>query len=448
VFIGDPAKPAVVLITDTTKLNIVSGIAENVDPGKHRVVLWSLDDYYTRIASGPICSDSSWSFGTTTKGSPIVLVVDATYDMYEYTRIEHPALMKGVIAWDALPSRDLPTGSIGDPAQHPEIRIVGLTPGSSAIRGTVNNVNARKVRVVLYAKTDYYYIQPSIASPYTKVCVGNGRWSSTTYTWDRMVALLVDSTFVAQSKLSSHPSRMSGVVSWDEYPEPCTPFGIVGSLASPPEISIVGLTYGSATVRGTANNIDVARTRVVLYAQRQSFQWYVQPYAVSPYTEICGGSGSWTNSVYSWDRVVALLVDTSFVPKSTLTTHPALSANVRAWDEYPVRCAPIGIIGDLSFPPIIRITTAASSRIEGTVLNVDASKLRVVLWAKTNMWYVQPWIAYPYTDICGGSGTWGSYTHGWNTIAALLVDNTYSPGATRYGDPWSDRGVVAWTKYP
>ena len=108
------------------------------------------------------------------------------------------------------------------------------------------------------------------------------------------------------------------------------------------------------------------------------------------------------------------------------------------------------VIGDTSGTPGVDITSASSSgnrRISGTARDVDAREIRVVLWAKTDKWYVQPLIASPYTDICS-DGSWSNWSHPWNRMVALLVDQSYSPGATPTNHPSSDAGVVAWDEWP
>ncbi|MBI4425951.1 MAG: PEGA domain-containing protein [Candidatus Kerfeldbacteria bacterium] len=110
------------------------------------------------------------------------------------------------------------------------------------------------------------------------------------------------------------------------------------------------------------------------------------------------------------------------------------------------RC-PGAIVGNLNEAPAIRITVAEPARIRGDARNIDARRIRVVLWALTNYWYVQPYIDSPYTTICG-DGSWSNYTHPWNRIVALLVDETYVPGATRTFHPKNDPGVLAWAEYP
>jgi len=107
------------------------------------------------------------------------------------------------------------------------------------------------------------------------------------------------------------------------------------------------------------------------------------------------------------------------------------------------------IIGDLSQPPEIDFIDlkAGNRTIYGVANNIDASQVRVVLWALTNIWYVQPLIASPYTNICD-DGSWQNWTHGWKTMVAVLVDSTYVPGAVRYTHPGFEQGVLAFAQYP
>ncbi|MDP2696010.1 MAG: PEGA domain-containing protein [bacterium] len=107
------------------------------------------------------------------------------------------------------------------------------------------------------------------------------------------------------------------------------------------------------------------------------------------------------------------------------------------------------IIGDLNQPPEIDFIDLepGDRNIYGVANNVDAGEIRVVLWALTNRWYVQPLISNPYTSICD-DGTWDNWTHGWGTMVAVLVDSTYVPGSIRYTHPGFDQGVLAFAQYP
>jgi hypothetical protein len=110
-----------------------------------------------------------------------------------------------------------PGNIIGDLNQPATISIVGLVPGAGSVRGFANNINAQETKVVLWALTNMWYVQPWIAAPYTRVC-GDGSWSNSTHPWQRLVALLVNSTYVPGSTRTSHPSIDPGVIAWTEYP--------------------------------------------------------------------------------------------------------------------------------------------------------------------------------------------------------------------------------------
>jgi hypothetical protein len=54
---------------------------------------------------------------------------------------------------------------------------------------------------------------------------------------------------------------------------------------------------------------------------------------------------------------------------------------------------------------------------------------RVVLFAKSGIWWIQPLVAKPFTDVAA-DGTWENTTHFGLEYAALLVDETYQPPPT------------------
>jgi hypothetical protein len=68
---------------------------------------------------------------------------------------------------------------------------------------------------------------------------------------------------------------------------------------------------------------------------------------------------------------------------------------------------------------------------------------RLVVYAYAGVWWVQPFVAQPYTAIDANS-TWKSQTHLGARYAALLVDPSYQPAATIANLPRpGDRGVIA-----
>src|ERR1022692_1389699 len=75
--------------------------------------------------------------------------------------------------------------------------------------------------------------------------------------------------------------------------------------------------------------------------------------------------------------------------------------------------------------------TGIVGNISGTVsvIHADKCQCKVVLYAQTNMWYVQPYDTSADTDI-DGKGNWTSQTHGGTTYAALLVKSSWKAPAT------------------
>lgn len=84
-----------------------------------------------------------------------------------------------------------------------------------------------------------------------------------------------------------------------------------------------------------------------------------------------------------------------------------------------------------------------NDQIEGVVRGVSNSDaFRVVLYAKTDIWYVQPLLGS--TIEINSDGTWSSWTHTGSEYAALLVPEGYSPSST-LGTLPSKNDVIAKT---
>ena len=66
--------------------------------------------------------------------------------------------------------------------------------------------------------------------------------------------------------------------------------------------------------------------------------------------------------------------------------------------------------------------------IEGRVAGARAGQ-RIVLYAKSGTWWVQPLVSQPFTKI-GPNSKWTNATHLGTEYAALLVDSRYRPPAT------------------
>jgi len=79
--------------------------------------------------------------------------------------------------------------------------------------------------------------------------------------------------------------------------------------------------------------------------------------------------------------------------------------------------------------------------IAGRVTGAQANQ-RIVLFAKSGPWWVQPLVAKPFTEIAA-DGTWKNDTHFGLEYAALLVDNTYQPPPTTDSLPAVGGPIVA-----
>jgi hypothetical protein len=67
---------------------------------------------------------------------------------------------------------------------------------------------------------------------------------------------------------------------------------------------------------------------------------------------------------------------------------------------------------------------------------------RVVLFAKSGIWWIQPFVAKPFTEIAA-DGTWKNTTHLGTEYAALLVEADYQPPSTIESLPASGGAVIA-----
>jgi hypothetical protein len=98
----------------------------------------------------------------------------------------------------------------------------------------------------------------------------------------------------------------------------------------------------------------------------------------------------------------------------------------------------------------IRITTVppkgggpdSLDTIAGTVSGVKTESYKVIIFAHTDRWYVQPYIDAPDTSI-GSDGKWESDTHLGLEYAALLVKPSYKPPATAATLPAVGGAVLA-----
>lgn len=110
-------------------------------------------------------------------------------------------------------------GEAEAPADCPSlIQITNLEYGDNVVYGTADVPDTVNYKVVLWAKTNLWYIQPTSSDPFTFI-QNSGNWSNSTNPWVRMVALLVDTTYQPGTIQEEHPSSAAGVLDYDEFPE-------------------------------------------------------------------------------------------------------------------------------------------------------------------------------------------------------------------------------------
>jgi hypothetical protein len=105
--------------------------------------------------------------------------------------------------------------------------------------------------------------------------------------------------------------------------------------------------------------------------------------------------------------------------------------------------------GNAGQPSVTLNTPAAgATQLSGCACNADPTTDKVVIFALTNEFYVQPLVDAPFTTIAA-NGSWTSPTNPWQSLIVLLVDPAnYSPAATEITNPALDPNVLASTEYP
>ncbi|NCA70656.1 MAG: hypothetical protein EOM91_11225 [Sphingobacteriia bacterium] len=80
--------------------------------------------------------------------------------------------------------------------------------------------------------------------------------------------------------------------------------------------------------------------------------------------------------------------------------------------------------------------------IAGNTSGAEQGTHRLVIFAGTDRWYVQPYSAAPFTAI-GRDGQWRTHTHLGHQYAAVLVTTGYTPPASTFALPQVGDGVLA-----
>ena len=94
-----------------------------------------------------------------------------------------------------------------------------------------------------------------------------------------------------------------------------------------------------------------------------------------------------------------------------------------------------------SVPPAQRGGGPEMDLISGRVQRTSKEQ-RVVIYARSGAWYVQPYADQPFTEI-NADDTWSSSTHLGTEYAAILVDPGYAPPPSVTHLPPTGAGVVA-----
>jgi hypothetical protein len=102
--------------------------------------------------------------------------------------------------------------------------------------------------------------------------------------------------------------------------------------------------------------------------------------------------------------------------------------------------------------PTITISAVNGNMVEGTVSPASfcSSDYRVILYARTDIYYIQPTTSQPTISI-NSDCTWQSTTHTWDVLAAHLVNSDYSPAPqihTQLCPPLTAADILAASCFP
>ena len=96
--------------------------------------------------------------------------------------------------------------------QIPPTDLQGGPERTGHIGGVVSGVLPSDFRIVIYAHTTHWYVQPSASSPWTGI-TSEGEWDSDTYLGDRYAILLVKPSYVPPAEVQALPGISGEVVS-------------------------------------------------------------------------------------------------------------------------------------------------------------------------------------------------------------------------------------------
>jgi hypothetical protein len=96
----------------------------------------------------------------------------------------------------------------------------------------------------------------------------------------------------------------------------------------------------------------------------------------------------------------------------------------------------------IGVPPLGQLSDSTGN-INGKICGVpEIGNLKIVIYARADVWYVQPLIDLPFTDV-DGSGNWGNWTHRGDRYAVLVVRPSFNPSPMLNALPSIGGDVVA-----
>lgn len=200
---------------------------------------------------------------------------------------------------------------------------------------------------------------------------------------------------------------------------------------------------------GNANNIWGVNAQNQVYQYNASTQsWVNIPGALLAEVRVAFDGSVWgvdgAGNLYQWNastqsfNVVGGSVTDVFVGSASAVW----AANVPNGVVYSWFGGLAGAMVTLNTP------SPGATQLSGHAYNVDPNTTKIVIYALTNEWYVQPLANAPFTNI-SADGSWTSSTLGWSSLVVLLVNPAnYTPAAMEITNPALDPGVLAYTMYP
>jgi uncharacterized repeat protein (TIGR01451 family) len=174
---------------------------------------------------------------------------------------------------------------------------------------------------------------------------------------------------------------------------------------------------------------------------------------------------TWTQTITApggiWAQQVVVTVETGYTGSLTnkvqVTTEEGAmgTAGVTVCANYCTSHFPL-ILKEYCSPPWITVTASGNQAWGEVVPCFCNANYKVALYAKTDIWYVQPFVASPDVQI-NPDCTWQSFTHPWYQMAAHLVPANYDHPSRIYStsycpppplDPATNPNVLAASCYP